>query len=340
MPTDAELLKKFNIVAQYREHAPQDVKKPWIGALVDAELQKNDHLFFGEPHVNGVMLKAYEMLAQNADIFAAAAKNGVKHVVLEFPEPLQRHLDDYAAHAKSRDDLQYYLFENPFRRFASPWMAGDAEKQFQQNFIKVVDNAQAAGLSVHFADLSCNKFFAALPQEFIDLQKTLIARHEEEKSPLSILEYIAEYERNLAPEEAQRLLKILSDFQQENRARRMDDTDQYNYLRSRIPAGEGMIGVVGLSHLDDCVGRDAGINIWLKREGASVATIEIYDRPNTSDYVAESYAATGQVKRIEPDYTIFLEEDALLAKGESAVSYPSASPRVPSTAAAGVLKQG
>lgn len=326
MPTDAELMEKFNIAARYTEHAPQDVKKPWIGALVDAALQKNAHLFFGEPHVNGVMLKTYEMLAQNPDIFTAAAKNGVKHLVLEFPVPVQRHLDDYAAQAKSRDDLQYYLFENPFGRFSSPWLGGDAEKQFQQNFINVIDNAQAAGLSVHFADLSCNKFLAAVPQEFIEIQKMLIARHEEEKSPLSILEYIAEYDRNLAPEESQRLLKVLSDFQQENRARRMDDTDQYHYLRNRIPAGEGMIGVVGLSHLDDCFGRDAGINALLQREGASVATIEIYDRPNTLDYMAASYAATGQAKRILPDYTIFLEEDALLAKGDGGVTYPTSAP--------------
>ena len=329
MPTDAELLEKFNITAHCTEHAPQDVKKPWIGALVDSTLQKNTHLFFGEPHVNGLMLKTYEMLAQNPDIFTAAAKNGVKHLALEFPVGLQRHLDDYVAQKKNRDDLHWYMFESPFGHFVSPWMSGAAEKQFQDNFIKVIDNALAAGLSVHFADLTANKFFAAMPQEFIDMEETLAARHRQENSPLSLIEYCAEYGRNLPPEETQRLVKVFLDFQKENRAKRMDDTEQYNYLRSRFPKGERMIGVVGLSHLDDCVGRDAGINALLQREGAGVATIEIYDRPNTQDYLAASYAATGQVKRNPPDYTIFLEEDALLAKGESGVTYPSsASPAV------------
>jgi hypothetical protein len=143
---------------------------------------------------------------------------------------------------------------------------------------------------------------------------------------LSFIDYCAEYGRNLPPEEAQRLVKIFLDFEQEKRAIRMDDTDQYNYLRSRIPAGERMIGVVGLSHLDDCMGRNAGINVLLQREGASVAAIEIYDRSGTSDYVAASYANSGQVKRIPPDYTIFLEEDALLAKDDHAVTHPSSAP--------------
>lgn len=323
MPTDAELLAKFNITAQYTKYVPEDQRKPWIGALVDDVLQKHGHLFFGEPHVNGAMLKTYQMLSQNPDIFTAAAKNGARHLVLEFPDALQRHLDDYASHKTSRDDLHYYLFQNPFTHFTTFWLAGEAETQFRRDFIQTVDNALAAGLSVHFADVSWKTFLSAVPQEFLDLRDTLTARHKEEKSPLSLLEYMAAFDKSLPPEEQQRLLKVLSDFEKVKRANRMDDTAQYNYLRSRIPAGEGMIGVVGMSHLDDSAGKDAGINSWLRREGAKVATIEIYDGSNTQAYVAESYAATGQLKRIQPDYTIFLEEDALLAKGGKTASRPS-----------------
>src|ERR1700722_6257953 len=95
-----ELAKKFNVVAAVTEAMPEPDSKPWLATFVakalKSEPHRAKHRLFGEPHVNGNMLETYQMMAENYEIFEAAAAAGIKHLALEFPAGLQQPLDAYA----------------------------------------------------------------------------------------------------------------------------------------------------------------------------------------------------------------------------------------------------
>lgn len=333
MPTEHELLKKFNAAAMVSDAAPVPPARPWLGDLVETALRAEGrpaHLLFGEPHVNGAYLETFLTLAENPGIFEAAARNGVRHFVLEFPTGFQKSLDDYVRHERDREKFLWYVFDNPFFHFITPWVAGEAAAQFKTAFGAVIDNALAAGLTVHFADLTCNKFLGDMPPEFGEMEKKLAERHEAEKSSLPLQQYIAEYVQNLPREEQLALVDTFTRFQYAKRISRVDDTEQFNYLRERIPANEGIMGVFGYAHLDDSVATGIGLNSHLEREGAAVTTVEIYNNRNTRDFMDATYAASGAVKRKPPDYTVVLDEDRVLDKNLGPVD--AAAPRPARTA--------
>ena len=326
MPTEQQLFEKFNAVATATRSVPPRAATPWLSDLVDGALQAKDHpahLLFGESHVNGSFLETYMMLAENPDIFKAAAKNGVRHLVLEFPVAFQKIVDEYARHDIDRDQFLWRVFDDPFYHFVTPWVADDAVAQFKATFADVIDNALESGLKVHFADLSCNKVLGAMPPEFAEMEKKLAERHDAEKSPLPLQQYIAQYVQNLSREEQLALVDTMTKFQYQQRISRVDDTEQFNYLRESIPAGEGIIGLFGYAHLDDSVATGLGLNSHLEREGAAVTTVELYNNRNTLDLMNAIYATSGTVKRKLPEYTIVLDEGAV-QKRELSVADPAA----------------
>lgn len=330
MTIEEALLKKFNIAATYSGHTPSEVKLPELARLVESSAEQAQHIFLGEPHFNGMSLKTYELLAQNPEVFTTAAKRGIRHFCPEFPNEFQSHVDAYSQGKISRKELHYNLFENPKWHYVCMTLAGNAVPQFQESFLQTIDNARAAGMSVHLADVTSALGTFTPPKEITDLGMELVKRHSAEKSQVPIVQYITDYFAHLPEAERDRLDKIYDEFQTRRRNERMDDTHQYQYLRSRIPAGEGILGVVGLGHLDNSGNKDCSITRFLREEGAQVTCIELFDQRNSQEFLTELYAASGWIKRSPPDYTIILEQKELLDRNQNPAAWPAAfgEPRV------------
>lgn len=311
--TEGELLKKFNIASRYSTHTPNTVERPYLGGMISSILDTSDHIYFGEPHVNGNFLKTYEMFAQNPALFEAAAKKGVKHFAIEFPSGAQQHLDAYAAKEITREQFRLMLFENKFSRFATPWLSGDAEKQFRSNFIQAVDNALDAGMQVHFADVSWQVLLTPPPRDLRELQADLIRKAMKEKPKATMDEYLRQNIDAMPAERRDHFNKLIAEHNRELLQERLDDMPQYEHLRRRINYGDRIMGVAGLGHLDNSVGNGRGINNLLRNDGASVAVIEIYDSRNTQGFTTALQEEVRGIKNRDlPDYTIILEENAVL----------------------------
>lgn len=325
---EAELFRKFNIVSRYTTHTPETVKRPWMGDFISSALETSQHVFFGEPHINGNMVKTYELLAQNPEIFAAAAKGGARHFVVEFPDMLQEHMDKYAAGKMDRESFKFAVFRNPKGMFVSPWLFGDALKQFQSDFVQAVDNALAAGMKVHLADYTWDKMLMVEPPEgYDDFMGQLLRSHRERKSKKNRDDFTVEYLGALPSDERERITKMLNRYEADKRNNRLDDTEQHMMLRLEIPKGEGILGVVGLGHLDDSAGNRRGINYLLEEEGEKVAVVEIYDSRNTCQFVEELQKLHAGENRKPPAFTLILEEDAVVNKDDKPVF--SGKPSVP-----------
>jgi hypothetical protein len=178
-------------------------------------------------------------------------------------------------------------------------------------------------MQVHLADVSWRKFATPQqPPEFDVLEARIAAQYKADQSSLSLKEYTLEYMKALPKEELDKLRKACDDMVTAQRVARTDDTDQYNYLRSRIPAGESMIGLFGLGHLDDSGGQRKGLNFWLEQEGARVTCVELYDNANTRDFIEAEYPLMGMVKRRQPDFTLMMDDADLQRGGKPAPGKP------------------
>lgn len=329
------LAEQFNIASEYSTYQPQQNHLPGLAALVAQATADGNHVFFGEPHVNGMILKQYEILADNPDVFINASQNGVRHLTLEFPNELQSKVDNYLAGNMSRSEFQNQLFKNPFQSFETPWVTGDAKLAFEEAFIQTIDNATAAGMRVHFADMKSNIFNENMLPEIKDLENRLDANYQADNKGMTFREYMADFVSNMPPEEKERLQKAVDAHTQQTMVQRLDDVEQYTYLRSRIPANEGIMGVVGMRHLDNNIDavagrRVMGIDDYLESEGRKVTSIEVHDR-QTRGYVAATYAADNTPPRDPPDYTILVDEQKIYPRGSDRPLYedPATTPQTP-----------
>ena len=330
-----QLAEQFNIASEYSTHQAQRNHFPGLAALVAQATEGGNHIFFGEPHVNGMMLKQYEMLANNPDVFVNAARNGVRHLALEFPNEFQGKVDNYLAGNISRDEFKNQLFRSPFESFQTPWVTGDAKLDFEEAFIQTIDNAHASGMQVHFADMKSNIFNQNQIPEIVEIENRLLANYQADNKGMTYTEYTADFIANMPPEEKERLQNAVEAHTQQIMVQRLDDVEQYNFLRSRIPANEGIMGVVGSRHLDNDIDGVAGhtvmgIDDYLESEGRKVTSIEVHDR-QTQGYVAAINVADNTPPRDPPEYTILVDEQKIYPRGGDRPLYedPAATPQTP-----------
>lgn len=304
-------MNKYNLASGYSSHLPSTETSPGLTALVDKATRNGGHVFFGEPHVDGMVLKQYELLANNPDAFKAAAQNGVKHLALEFPTVLQSYADDFTTGKIDREK-----FKGELDRFSTPWVEGDAREAFMENFTRTIENAKQAGMKVHFADSTWKEMQNLSTPESEALEAKMLEAYKEEKPDKSIQEFAADFVSRMPAEERESLLKGLKERQEELQIKRLDDSEQYAYLRQRIPMGEAMMGVVGLKHLDNHLDtkmgvKTRGIDDYLEEEGARVTCIEVHSQ-RTLDYFREEYDLNRAAKKDPPDYTIILDDKRIL----------------------------
>lgn len=285
-------------------------------SVVDNATRNGQHVFFGEPHLDGMIIKQYAVLAQNPQLFKVAAQNGIKNLALEFPSGMQQDVDNFVAGKISATEFKKNLNDG----FISPWLETEHDKRaFQDHFTQTIQNAKDAGMKVHFADVSWQKIMHHQgPPEVQAWEKRLTEKYQQEKPSVSLQDYaLAELEK-MPQQEKEHLIKIASESIEDARHARFDDTEQYSYLRERIPHGEGIMGVVGMSHLDNNLDekrhhKTMGIDDYLTAEGARVTTIEMHTS-NTTRTMKNEYDRTGAKALDRPDYTVVLDKNVIMDK--------------------------
>lgn len=304
-------MEKYNLASGYSSYEPQPGTSPGLTALVDKATRNGGHLFFGEPHVDGMIIKQYELLGNNPEAFKVAAKNGVKHLALEFPHEFQSHLDDFMAGKTTRSEFKKGLDD-----FGTPWAEGAALDAFKENMIRTVENAKDAGMKVHFADVTWKSMQDFSTPESRALEQKIMKEYEEKKPDVTSHQYIMDYVANMPAQERDDLLRGLKERQEEMQMQRFDDSQQYSHLRQRIPMGEGIMGVVGLKHLDNNMDVKAGVKTrgiddYLEEEGGRVTSIEVHTA-RTHGYYKEEYQLNSTAKNDPPDYSIIVDQKRIL----------------------------
>lgn len=303
---------------------------PGLISLVDNVTRGGGHVFFGEPHTDGMIIKQYETLAENYGIFRAAAHNGVKHLALEFPSGFQPDIDDYMAGKVTRDEFKDIVST----KFTSGWLETEQDKEaFSENLTRTISNARAAGMKVHAADVTTGDMIDnhEPSPEVLAWNQYVTQKYVRDNPQMSLEDYATQEFKKLPRDEQEKLntksqeflnngqfKKFANDEEQEAaRHKRLDDFEQYAYLRERIPHGEGIMGVVGLSHLDNSLDekrnlRTRGIDDYLAEEGGKVTTIEMHTS-GSKKTMEDMYAQSGVRAVDPPDYTVILDQKAIIA---------------------------
>lgn len=314
------LAKKFNVAASYDSHTPDARPSPGLTALVDRATKGGNHVFFGEPHIDGMVVKHYELMANNPEMFQKASANGVKHLALEFPNGLQSAADDFTAGKTTRTQ-----FSNRLDMFQTNWAGGPAKEAFKENFIRTIENAKAAGMRVHFADVKAEEDLANYyPPSVLALEQKLGAQYDQEKPGMTREAYFAEKTSQMPEEDLAKLRRDIDEHTEQWRIKRFDDSAQYLYLRERIPPHEGIMGVVGMDHLNNSMDKKAGHKIMgiddhLEAEGKRVTTIEVHSG-KTKGFTSEVAAVMQRLPQDQPDYVIDLEKRTIESPGDGAVA--------------------
>ncbi len=316
----ARLVEKFNVAASYGSHQPDARPSPGVTDLVDRATKGGNHVFFGEPHVDGMVVKQYELMANNPEMFQKASANGVKHLAVEFPNSLQYAVDDFTAGKSTRAE-----FANQLNGFETNWAAGDAKGAFKENFIRTIEHAKDAGMKVHFADVKVEEDIANFyPPSVMALEKKLGAQYEQEKPDMTREAYIMQKSAELPEEERAKLRRDMDEHTEKWRMSRFDDTAQYLYLRERIPPHEGIMGVVGMDHLNNGMDQKAGHRIMgiddhLEAEGKKVTTIEVHTS-KSKDFMRAVAADMERLPQDQPDYVIDLDKRTIESQGDGRVA--------------------
>ena len=316
----SRLSDKYNLAASYDRHQPDTRASPGLTALVDRATKGANHVFFGEPHIDGMVVKQYELMANNPEMFKAAAANGVKHLALELPNRLQPGVDSYMSGKSSRAD-----FSDRLDHFQVFWAEGDARTAFKQNLIQTVDNAKAAGMKVYFADVKGEADLANYEAPSVkDLERKILGQYIKEKPDMKFEDYVAMKFDELSPEETAKLRRDMEEHTEQWRMKRFDDTAQYLYLRERVPPHEGIMGVVGMDHLNNALDKKAGRKIMgiddhLEAEGKKVTTIEVHTE-KTKGFTSELAAETKSIPQDAPDYVINLDKQTIESSKDGAVA--------------------
>lgn len=303
--------------------APKD-QQPGFVDLVARASRDNKHVFFGEPHVNGMVVQSYQLLADNPGVFQKAKENGIGHLVLELPHALQPSLDKLSVWQISKEQFKSEFME----QFTSEWMADpNIRNQFSEALAQTIENAHNAGMKVHMADVTHAEFFRGMNSDYPpDLQR-FIAKvtedHKEQGNGMTLQQYTMSRMASLPSGEREDLLRQAREHVNKVRHERLDDSEQYSYLRGRIPQNEGIMGLVGLSHLDNNLDfkmekASRGIDDFLEEEGGKVASIELHNT-DSKKAMASTYEEDNAIKLDKPDYTVIIDQNQIFDKQDRVV---------------------
>lgn len=316
-----------------------DVRAPSPGfaALIDRSTSSSNHVMLGEPHRDGMTSRTYGLLADNPEAFQSAARNGVKHLVVELPTGMQSDVDAFMSGEISRDEMKSRLNTLTFPALQGDDIAGQKDA-LTENMARTFEAARDAGLSVHVVDASSGRDWgpatpASLQQKTDELTREYMRLHPEEGARIyanqpeaieKLQDFMVDKFDEMPEQERQRLAQDLSDHRFNYQVSRSEaDLEVYGLIRERIPPGEGMIGVFGTHHLDNNKDFRAersilGIDDLLEEEGATVTTIEM--ESNESARVLREYdESNGLIPLDPPDYKVNVDEGTILDRGKNPV---------------------
>lgn len=328
---------------------------PGFSALIDRATGSSSHVMIGEPHRDGMTARTYGLLADNPEAFQSAARNGVKHFVVELPSDMQSDVDAFMSGEISRDEMKNRLNTLTFPALRGDDVAGQKDV-LTENMTRAFENAKDAGLSVHFVDTSSGRFSysdtpVSIQQKTDELTREYMRLYPEEgariyaKQPDAIerlQDFMVDKFEEMPEQERQRLAQDLSDLRFNSQVSRSEaDLEVYGLIRERIPPGEGMIGIFGSHHLDNNKDFRAertilGIDDLLEEEGATVTTIEM--ESNESARALREYdELNGLVPLDPPDFKVNVDEGTINDRGKNPVGTLEGGLTTPSRDAASVV---
>ncbi len=166
-------------------------------------------------------IHAYRFLATNPRVFQDMARHGVKHLVLEFPKVFEIKLEPFLKGEKTLPEFKKSLFTDPHLKFDSPWIKGDEVRTdaFNSAFAQTIGNARAAGMEVHFVDVTSEKHSNTASKFSQAIQRGLLSEEEIWREGTAII------------------------------WQRFDDSAQYALIRERIPMNDKIMGCFGVVHV-------------------------------------------------------------------------------------------
>lgn len=320
---------------------------PGFAELVDRETRSSRHLMIGEPHVDAMTDRTFALLADSPEAFQLAARNGVKHLVLETPQSEQGKYDDFMSGKISREEMVAHLKNGQFSSISVdddvvPADIQDRRRQLMaENITRTLENARDAGMQVHCVDTSAQRYLNQVNDPALKalepFREEYFAQHPEDRAlfenrdhgaVLRVSEFCLDKVEALPPDQQEQLRSALQKEDDErifsSKVSRFEaDLEVYGLIRERIPPNEKMIGVFGNGHLENPLDFSAdrsirGIDELLEQEGATVTTIGLRSRSSdvTVDKMHEHLAGVP----IDPvDYTIYLDDGVIQDRGKNPI---------------------
>lgn len=345
------------VATSAKNPAENSKPSPYLPYLRTA-LENSDHVLFGEPHINDMILKSYQFLQKDFP-FEIAHENGYRHLVLEWKHRHQHSVDQFMEGEIGGSELQDRLFnrEHPLRPTG---LAPELHGEFQSTFMDVLQKAKAAGFKVHMADYTAESTWAKLnqipfPAELTayeaeeaqawnrklntdeDLKSRLFTGNSDEamSSPVpSVLhqersQHYKDFYAGLPPERQQRIKEIYQELYAEMRRvvgdNRGDDRIQFEQMSQSIPAGEGVIGMVGSGHLNNSFG-EHGIDELLPGKVTSIELNANHQMRRQISEILLKKDSNGNPPD-PPEMTIMLDEGRVYGRNMEPLGHKPDQPR-------------
>lgn len=312
---------------------------PGFSALMDQATRSSKHVMLGEPHRDNMTARTYGLMADNPEAFQSAARNGVKHLVIELPAEMQGDVNAFMSGSISREEFKDRLKGLDFG--SAQGDAADVARQEEvitENMTRTFENARDSGMKVHFVDTSADSSFSSpVPDSVLsrsmEWTREYAALHPDDEAKIAakdpeaigrLADFITAKVEALPEGERAQMGRDMSDRTFRDQVSRAEaDLEIYGLIRERIPPGEGMIGVFGAHHLDNNNDFRAersilGIDDLLEEEGASVSTIEL-ESNESRDHMRRTNTENGLVPLDPPDYKINLDEGSIVDRGNNPV---------------------
>lgn len=294
----------------------------------------HDHIIFGEPHFNNIGTETYQFFANSPEIFEQAAENGVQHFFIEIPAEFQEQLDAFAEGEITAIELKQHLMD----RYQIAQEHEIDKEEFIDGMVQTLRNAVDAGMEIHAADFTWDNLFnypdlVAFNQRMLsEAAEAYEDEHgvEPDRFSLEFKEFAQEYFANLPEERKTELEEEANQIIRDMREQRLNDTEQYEYLKQQIENGEGVMGIVGLSHLNNPYGMDIpGIDDLLEQGPGSIATIGIYDNYASEQEMSEHQSSTHGTPQDPTDYTMYLDHGTVRdTQGQKVEIEPAQKPEI------------
>lgn len=280
---------------------------------------QHDHAFIGEIHPYCGHVFNHQILQNNPEIFSGLIEQGKVHLVLEIPQAYQEPVDRYMQGEIDEDSLRTEMFGSYRNTWDPKWVQGEQDIElFQNSIVETIQSARAAGMhSVLLVDDLAEEGLDVVSwqadPEIESFLKDAYQSYAQTAQDMSFRDYLAEQVVGLPEEDRNRFLSTFEKYSVPEQDR-LNDFGEARMIMNRVPDGEGVFGIYGMSHLVNAMDPDAawlpGLDDLLERFGDSVGVIAIFPHSSALSYFDSEVRREGPNAKILdlPERTITLKE--------------------------------